>query len=141
MLLSIIIVAKDEETYIVKCLDSIFIQLLNIGEIDCEIIFVDSLSEDETVSLAKKKLEDFGEVPYKILSNNGISLAKGWNLGIKNSSGKYVLRPDAHAEFNSNYIDIGLTILEEDASIDAVGGVLDTRVGGLVLPQKGLNIF
>ena len=128
MFLSIIIVARNEEEYIEECLDSVFEQLSELDLSLCEIIVVDSMSNDNTILLATQKLEDFGLIKFKILSNEGVTLTKGWNIGLRVASGKYVLRPDAHAEFKDEYINIGLNILEDDSSIDAVGGVLETKI-------------
>jgi glycosyltransferase involved in cell wall biosynthesis len=77
MLISAVVVAKDEEKYIAKCLKS-----LNFCD---EIILVDTGSKDETVNIAKKYTgqiykkefkEDFSEI-----KNYGLSKAKGdWVL-------------------------------------------------------------
>lgn len=130
MLLSIIIVAKDEEQYIQRCLESIMNQLSTMNGSDCEIIFVDSLSVDRTVEIATEQLKKFNSISYKVVPNKGISLSKGWNIGIQASSGNYVLRPDAHAELSDDYIKTGLALLEQNPTIDAVGSVLETEVKG-----------
>ena len=84
-LVSIIIRTKNEENWIVSCLNAIVQQ--NYKKF--EIIIVDNFSNDKTINLAKK-------FPVKILKIKKFFPGKAINLGIKNSSGEYIVCLSAH---------------------------------------------
>jgi glycosyltransferase involved in cell wall biosynthesis len=69
-------------------------------------------------------------VSFKVLNNPNKTLASGWNIGIKNASGLYIIRPDAHAALHSGYILKGIKILNEMNDVVAVGGTLETKADG-----------
>lgn len=84
---SVIIRTKNEEKWIGKCLEAVFSQKFR----NFEVIVVDNRSFDKTLSIAKK-------FPVKIV----IHKEKVWrpgksiNVGIKKSSGKYVVVLSGH---------------------------------------------
>jgi glycosyltransferase involved in cell wall biosynthesis len=121
---SMIIVARNEEHHIKKAIDALRNQ--NFDRADFEIIIVDGTSEDATVVVAKQYLESY-HIPYKIITNVKKNLAPGWNLGLKAAEGRYVVRPDAHAELLPGYVKTGIKKLEQDETLAAVGGVLETK--------------
>ncbi len=124
MEVSVIIVTRNEEKYIEICLHSILNQELK--GISFEIIVVDGLSSDGTLERAARILES-ASVPYQIYLNPKRTLATGWNIGIQNALGKYVVRPDAHATLLPNYIAIALDSLKNlPDSTGVVGGRLNT---------------
>lgn len=141
MEVSVIIVVRNEEIYILNCIKSIENQFED--EKDWELIIVDGQSNDQTVQLVKNYLE-YKKYNWKILTNPLKTLASGWNIGIKQSKGKYVIRPDAHAILKDNYINIGLQILKNNSEIAAVGGVLvtmsNTSIGDVIATAFSLRI-
>lgn len=122
-IISVIVVTFNNETVIEKCIKSILNQDFPIDKL--EIIIVDGMSSDNTVKIADNILS-LNNVEYKIINNKGKILAKGWNLGIKESQGSFIIRPDAHSILDSKYLLDGLKKIEENDSIDAIGGVLYT---------------
>jgi glycosyltransferase involved in cell wall biosynthesis len=124
---SVIIVVRNEETYIVDCIKSIEKQFEDNDS--WELIVVDGLSEDKTKELAKNYLKD-KKFKWIIVDNPGKILATGWNIGIKNAIGKYVVRPDAHGALHEGYIKYGLEVLEQKPDVAAVGGILETKAKG-----------
>ena len=84
--ISIIIRTKNEERWIGKCISEIKKQNIK----DYEIILVDNQSSDQTVEKAK-----IGGVD-KVLYTENYLPGKSLNLGIKNSSGEYVVCLSAH---------------------------------------------
>lgn len=126
---SVIVVVRNEEKYIIDCIKSIESQFNNYDK--WELIIVDGMSEDNTKHVVKEYLKD-KKYAWKLLDNPKKILASGWNLGIKNSRGKYVIRPDAHGTLHENYIKYGLENLEEKQDVIAVGGVLETKSKGFL---------
>lgn len=124
IIVSMLIVVRNAEVYIVKSIKSLIYQRFEQNQY--EIIIVDGLSTDNTVLVAKKCLDE-NKINYKILENKNKTLASGWNIAIKVSEGKYVVRPDAHAELLDGYVKVGIEKLSEDNSLASVGGVLIAR--------------
>jgi len=85
---SIIIRTKNEEKLIEQCLASVFNQDFK----DFEVVIVDSGSTDRTLEIAKN-------FPVKIVEyhhDGNFKPGKALNLGIQNSSGKYIVMLSAH---------------------------------------------
>jgi GT2 family glycosyltransferase len=89
---SVVIVTYNHQDFIENCLKSVF------RHKDLEVVVVDNNSQDETVDLVEK---GFPEV--KLIKNVNSGYGAGVNLGIKNSSRKYVvvLNPDTKLKENS----------------------------------------
>lgn len=126
--ISVIIVFRNEENYLVDCIRSIEEQF-NGSQISWELLLVDGMSQDDGVNLAKAYLAT-KNYPWQIIENPKKILAAGWNLGIQASKGKYVVRPDAHATLHSGYILNGIKTLDDKKDITAVGGILETKAKG-----------
>ena len=83
--ISIIIRTKNEERWIVSCLQKIFSQKLK----NIEVIIVDNQSKDKTI----KKIKEF---PVKIINIKKFLPGKAINLGVKKSSGEVIVCLSAH---------------------------------------------
>ena len=108
-LVSIIIRTKNEEKWIVSCLNSIFQQ--NYKKL--EIIIVDNYSHDKTVNLAKK-------FNVKIIKIKKFLPGKALNKGIIKSSGEYIVCLSAHCIPKN---DFWLIKLIQNLQNKKVGGV------------------
>ncbi len=106
-------------------------------------LIIDGESYDKTLYYARNYLKN-KNIKYKILNNPNKTLAAGWNIGIINSNGEYIIRPDAHSELIENYIKIGINILDSNNDIAAVGGRLitksKTRFGNVIKEALSLKI-
>mgnify|MGYP001571963277 CR=1 FL=1 len=129
MLVSVIVVARNEEKYIIDCIKTIEEQFEKDDQ--WELIIVDGLSDDRTKELASEYLKNVS-YNYRILENKNRTLASGWNIGIKNAKGKYIIRPDAHGGLQQNYIKYGLDVLQNKKDVTAVGGILETKAKGVL---------
>ncbi|RPF75023.1 MAG: glycosyltransferase family 2 protein [Rickettsiales bacterium TMED289] len=121
---SLIIPVLNEDKYIVNCIDSIISKTKNLEEI--EIIIIDGGSEDKTLQLVDKlkKEHDF----IKLFHNKKRVTPAALNIGIRNSSGKYIIRLDAHALYHCGYIENCINILENsNKNIVNVGGPIETK--------------
>ena len=90
-----------------------------------EIIVVDGGSKDGTIDSVKEIQRDYSSEGFeiKLLDNPQKILAAGWNIGIKESKGDYVVRIDAHATADADFIENSVeTMLRVNAT--CVGGKL-----------------
>lgn len=115
MLVSVIIATKNEERNIGNCLESIKNQDFPLAEI--EVITVDNDSTDKTKEIARKYTEKvFNKEPERSAQRN---------LGVKHSSGKYILYLDADMILSREVIRECVEKMERGADL-----------AGLYIPEK-----
>lgn len=112
---SIVVVARNEEAKIQRCIYSIANQK-EIDKQDFEIILVDDGSTDETVHLAKEVFPDI-----RVISNPVQSISKNRNKGWLAAKADYVAYLDADCEA-SEYWLANLLAEIESSDYAAVGG-------------------
>lgn len=119
-LVSIIIPTYNEEKYIKRCLDSVCKQSYDLS--NCEILIVDGGSTDKTIELVK----EYKKLNIKIIENKKRLVTYAVNLGIENSQGEFIIRMDAHAEFDEYYVENCIKYIQ-NGEYDNVGGVAETK--------------
>lgn len=118
--ISIIIPTLNEEKYIEKCLSTI---LKNKTSFDFEILVVDGGSTDKTIEIIKAFQNKSEKI--NLLHNKNKYAPFAFNMGIKNSKGKYILILGAHTYVPDDFLQKNFeTISGSDA--DCVGGKLKT---------------
>lgn len=125
--LSIIIVTRNSEKYIEKCLDSLYKSIIDI---DYEIIVVDNNSNDLTVDIIKSKYKDIKII--KNCENKGFGY--GNNLGYRHSNGKYILFLNPDVILYQDSIKNAIKRMEENPRIGLLGGKVFTPLGKLQVP-------
>lgn len=124
VLVTVIVVCRNEEKYIKDCIISILDQFE--ASDSWELLIVDGESSDDTVNIVNSVLNK-GKGNFKIYVNQQKTLASGWNIGIVNSIGKYIIRPDAHAVLKPGYIKGAMQTLNDIHDASVVGGSLETQ--------------
>lgn len=119
-LVSVIIPVFNEEKYIRKCIDSIISQDYSLKSM--EVLFIDGGSIDKTVDI----INSYNNEKFRIINNPNRIVTYALNLGILNSKGKYIVRMDAHAAYEDNYISCLIKTLDS-VGADNVGGVAITK--------------
>jgi len=132
---SIIIACRNEEKYIGKCLDSIISQ--NYPKEKIEVLIIDGMSEDKMKEIVKNYSENYPFI--KIFENPQRYTSFGLNVGIKNSKGKIIIRMDAHASYEKDYISKCLKYLKE-YNVDNVGGVIKTLPAKNTIVAKAIAL-
>lgn len=98
-LLSIIIPCYNAENSIGKLIESIINQKFN----DYEIIIINDGSKDKTKKIIKEYLNKTNKIIFIDKENTGVGDTR--NVGIKNSSGKYITFADSDDYYQSNFFD------------------------------------
>jgi len=118
--ISVIIPCRNEEATIHKLLDSLFNQTISPDEY--EIIIADGLSDDSTLDNIAKFKNNHPEMNISVVENSKQNIPAGLNCAINNSSGKYIIRLDAHSIPNNDYLDRCVTLLK-NGTAENVGGL------------------
>lgn len=117
IIVSVIIPIRNEEGYIKHCIDSVVAQ--DFPEDALELILVDGMSCDKTVEIIKRYMENYKFI--KLLSNPKKTVQFALNIGIENATGTYIVRMDAHSEYETDYISKCVEYLEKTKAQN-VGG-------------------
>lgn len=128
VIVSVIIPLYNEERYIRKCLDSLIKQTYPKEKM--EWILVDGCSSDKTVDIIEEYRQKYPQLIYLYTNPNRI-VPYAMNIGIKASRGKFIVRLDAHADYQSDYISKCIHYLET-IDADNVGGVAETKANGFM---------
>ena len=117
-LISIIIPCRNEEKFIGTCLDSVLAN--DFTKERLEILVVDGMSEDGT----RKIVEDYAQRYsfIRFLDNPKKITPAALNTGIRKAKGQIIVRMDAHATYDREYISRCVRALE-DHGADNVGGI------------------
>jgi glycosyltransferase involved in cell wall biosynthesis len=114
---SIIIPCRNEEKYIGRCLDSIIAQ--DYPKRNLEVFVADGMSDDKTREIVADYCQKYSFI--KLLDNPRKFTPFALNIGIKNSSGKIIVRMDAHADYAKDYVSRCIGAMN-DSGADNVGG-------------------
>jgi len=119
---SAIMPCRNEERFIVACLDSLISN--DYPKEQVEILVVDGASTDQTCEIVHWYTQN---VPFiRLLTNPKKIIPAGMNVGIQHARGDVILKIDAHSTYASDYISKCVRFLQ-DSGADNVGGVLVTR--------------
>ncbi|HEM5035810.1 TPA: glycosyltransferase, partial [Streptococcus suis] len=106
--ITIIIPMKDTENQIMKCLDSIKINTLSRDRY--EVIIIDDASKQPSEFLSEKY-----DIHY-FYSKKSLGAGGARNLGIRMARGKYICFIDSDDWISYDYLEKGLTYMEQCAS-------------------------
>lgn len=115
--LCIIIIAKNEEAFIERCINSCFEALKNFT--NYKIILVDSISQDQTISIAK----NFDISIYQLIDSNLLSPAAGRYIGSVYSDSKYIFFLDGDMVLDNDWFKYSIPFLEKHPDIYGIGGL------------------
>ncbi|MDD2961546.1 MAG: glycosyltransferase family 2 protein [Muribaculaceae bacterium] len=121
--IAIIIPTLNEERYISECLKSVFEQSFEQSKLD--IIIADGGSTDQTCNIIENIAKSHQNV--RLIRNEKKIQSVAFNLGVAISSAPYIIRLDAHALYNRNYVELCYNNLVKNGNIGNVGGVCSIR--------------
>lgn len=120
---AVIIPTLNEERFIGKCLDSVLSQSYPLNYM--QILVVDGGSNDNTESIVKDYIKKNNNI--RLLFNPKKIQSVAFNIGVQNTSAPYIIRLDAHAIYNPQYIEKCVQALIEHPECGNVGGVWDIK--------------
>lgn len=109
---SIVVPVYNSSKYLNECIDSLICQTFS----NLEIIFVNDCSSDNSLKILNSyKERDNRIVVISLDENKGVSNAR--NVGIKNSSGEFILFVDSDDYISKNYVEELLSHKKKDSLI------------------------
>lgn len=115
--LCVIVIARNEEKFIGKCLDSCISALEEFD--DYRIILVDSMSSDSTIRIAEKYDIDI----YQLTDEKLLSAAAGRYIGSIHSDSRYVFYIDGDMIVDRNWFNCAIPFMESNPLIQGLGGL------------------
>ena len=124
---SALLVTRNEQAYVEQALLSLINQTYPKNKY--EIVVIDGKSTDNTLQTVTSLIKQYktSDFDIRIISNPKRILAAGWNLGIKDAKGDYVVRIDAHAVASPNFIEKSVETMMAAQDAVCVGGKLTTK--------------
>lgn len=123
---TVIIPTLNEEKFIEKCLDSVIKQTYPFQYM--ELFVIDGGSSDRTCEIVYALSQKHPNI--YLLRNVHKIQSVAFNIGVKKSSAPYIIRLDAHAIYDSRYVELSINALKENKNIGNVGGRWD------IIPQE-----
>lgn len=114
---SLIVAMRNESSHIHRCLGSVLAQ--EYPDDRLEIIVADGRSTDGSAEIVARLLE--GRPSARLIDNERITQAAGWNLGIEQATGEIVGIVSGHVELAPDYVRSAVAALRRTGA-DMVGG-------------------
>lgn len=115
---AVVIPTLNEEKFIAKCIDCLITQTFPFEEID--LMIVDGGSCDKTHEIVEDYQKQYPNILY--INNPKKIQSVAFNIGVKKSSAPIVVRLDAHAIYNKDYIEKSIEGVTADNTRGNVGG-------------------
>ena len=121
---SILIPCRNEEKFIQGAITSV-LEFEDPDQIIQEILLIDGMSTDNTKNI-------ICELPVtndrlKLLENPDKHQAAALNIGIRQATGNYIMRLDAHAVYPADYLILCQTTAQKSGA-DNVGGIVIPKI-------------
>ncbi len=124
---AVVIPTLNEEKFIASCLDSVIAQSYSFADMD--VMVVDGGSKDKTREIVSEYQRKYTNV--RLIDNPGRIQSVAFNIGVRESDAPYVVRLDAHATYDEDYIRNCLKIYSADAETLGCAPELLGNVGGV----------
>lgn len=126
---TIIVPIKNEEKYIIQCLDSLLKQ--TFPQENYEILVIDGMSTDNTREIVNNYIQNNNNINIKMFDNPKKIAPTAMNIGLKNAKGDVIIRIDGHSYVSSDFIEQNLIALSNtDAA--CVGGPIEAIASDII---------
>jgi glycosyltransferase involved in cell wall biosynthesis len=123
---AIIIPTLNEEKFIEGCVASIQNQTYPFELMD--IMVVDGGSRDQTIKIVETLSKTWTNI--RLLHNPQRIPSSAFNIGVASSIAPFIIRLDAHVQYDSRYIELCINHLKTNPQTGDVGGVCITATRG-----------
>lgn len=130
---TIIIPCFNEKKYIANCLDSIISGDYPLTSL--EILVVDGMSTDGTQILLNEYAQKYSII--QVINNPEKIKPRALNIGIQAAKGEIIIRMDAHALYEPDYVSKSVRYLNEYKA-DNVGGIRKTLPSASTIIAKAI---
>ena len=121
-MISVIIPCRNERRYISVCLDSVVANTYPKDKL--EVLVIEGMSEDGTRDILRTYTERYPFI--RMLDNPKRLIPNALNIGVAQAKGDIIVRLDAHARYDVQYLEKSVEHLQ-NSSADNVGGVRKTE--------------
>jgi glycosyltransferase involved in cell wall biosynthesis len=121
-----VVPCRNEERYIEGCLSSTLSFALP-AETEMEILVMDGMSTDRTVEIVRRLASRDKRV--RLLANPDHIQSAAMNRALREASGEWIMRLDAHSYYPPDYLDLCLQTARRTGA-ENVGGIFVTQPGG-----------
>lgn len=120
---AVVIPTLNEERFISQCLESVLAQSYPTEKLD--IMVVDGGSTDKTESIVLKYADRYKNIRF--IKNPQRIQSAAFNIGVKSSFAPIIIRLDAHATYDNDYIATCVSTLAEHPECGNTGGVWEIK--------------
>ena len=135
-LVTLVIPTLNEADRIEACLESVLAQTYPPDRL--EVIVADGGSTDGTQDKVTAFAEHHPQV--RLVDNPKRIQSAAFNLGVRQGRGDFIIRLDAHASYNNDYIQRCVEVLTETGAAN-VGGVWETAPGADTLVARAVAVL
>lgn len=114
----VIIPTLNEERFIERCINSVIQQTYPFEQID--LMIIDGGSKDSTREIVQNLGKNYPNI--RLIHNPGKIQSIAFNIGVKESSAPYIVRLDAHALYDKEYIERCINRLGIAPELGNIGG-------------------
>jgi glycosyltransferase involved in cell wall biosynthesis len=122
-IISVIIPCRNEKEYINETILSILNQ--KPDDYSIEILVVDGMSDDGTREILTGLISKYQNL--RLIDNPALVTPAALNIGIRNSSGKYIAILGAHAEYADDYFQKNLGLIKMHPEVACTGGPIISK--------------
>lgn len=109
MLVTLCVIAYNEEQFLQGLFDDIKNQSYNHSKI--EVVLVNNGSTDKTESIMERFAEKNDFFNVKIVHNHKGNQAIGWNTALLNTTGNVIIKVDAHAKIPADFVQSNVNVI------------------------------
>lgn len=136
-LISIVVPCYNEQNTIRLLLDAILRQ--TVATDSMEVVLADGMSTDGTREIVAAFQREHSDLSVLVVDNPRRMIPAGLNCALERAQGEYIVRLDAHAVPNPDYVERCVAALDAGAG-ENVGGVWEIRPGRESLTAQAIAI-
>lgn len=115
MLVSLCVIAFNEEAFLDKLFDEINSQTYSHSNV--EVVLVNNGSYDKTEEIMQRFADSSDFYDVKIINIERNNQAAGWNTALLNATGEIIIKVDAHAKIPEDFVQMSVKGIESGEAV------------------------